>query len=231
MICHELKNPLTAILSYLQIVTSGLVGDVNEKQREILERVEYRIEGLFRLAENLLQLSSVEAGGAILFMEPLHIEAILRDTVSLIETEAANRKIKLVSSIPERLPIVLADRDSIERVFTNLILNAVKYTDENGAVSVNACVENDHVKVEVADTGIGIPQEELSKIFDKFFRLKTTRTGAGMGLPIVKTILDAHHGTISVQSAVGKGSTFTVRLPVCGKSREKDCKVKERSSA
>ena len=134
-----------------------------------------------------------------------------------MRVEAENKKIDLQFSTPSKVSLINADRNSMEGIFTNLISNAIKYTPEGRKVWVNLSEEGGFVKATVSDTGIGIKKEDLPRIFDKFYRVKTTETrqivGTGLGLSIVKSIVDAHLGSISVESEEGNGTTFTVLLP------------------
>jgi signal transduction histidine kinase len=134
-----------------------------------------------------------------------------------MRVEAENKKIDLQFSSPLKVPLINADRNSMEGIFTNLISNAIKYTPEGGKVWVTLGEEGGFVKATVSDTGIGLKKEDIPRIFDKFYRVKTTATrqivGTGLGLSIVKSIVDAHLGSISVESEEGGGTTFTVLLP------------------
>jgi signal transduction histidine kinase len=135
----------------------------------------------------------------------------------LMRTEAEAKKIDLQFSAPSGIPLISADRNSMEGIFTNLISNAIKYTPEGRRVWITLSEEGGFVKAAVSDTGIGIKKEDLPRIFDKFYRVKTTETrqiiGTGLGLSIVKSIVDAHLGSISVESEEGGGATFTVLFP------------------
>jgi two-component system phosphate regulon sensor histidine kinase PhoR len=137
--------------------------------------------------------------------------------VELMKTEAEVKKIDLQFSAPSEIPFIHADRNSMEGTFTNLVSNAIKYTPEGGKVRITLDEEGGCVKATVSDTGIGIKKEDLPRVFDKFYRVKTAETrqiiGTGLGLSIVKSIVDAHLGSISIESEVGKGTTFTVLLP------------------
>jgi signal transduction histidine kinase len=137
--------------------------------------------------------------------------------VELMEGEARAKGISLTSKCEDSLPLVLGDKENLEGVFTNLVSNAIKYTPEGGTVQIETCADGDYVKTVVQDTGIGISEEDLPRIFDKFSRVKTEKTrgivGTGLGLSIVKNIIDAHLGSISVESTEGKGTAFTVLLP------------------
>jgi signal transduction histidine kinase len=151
------------------------------------------------------------------YKEPLALQEVIQRVVDLMKVEAENKKIDLQFSIPVEVPLIIADRNSMEGIFTNLISNAIKYTPEKGKVWLTLSEEGGFVKATVSDTGIGIKREDLPRIFDKFYRVKTTDTrqivGTGLGLSIVKSIVDAHLGSISVESEEGGGTTFTVHFP------------------
>jgi signal transduction histidine kinase len=151
------------------------------------------------------------------YKESLSLQEVIQRVVELMMTEAEAKKIDLQFSAPSEIPFIQADRNSMEGIFTNLISNAIKYTPEGGKVWITLGEEGGFVKADVSDTGIGIKKEDLPRIFDKFYRVKTTETrqiiGTGLGLSIVKSIVDAHLGSISVESDEGGGTTFTVLFP------------------
>jgi signal transduction histidine kinase len=147
----------------------------------------------------------------------LQLEEVVRKVVELMEAEAQVKKISLAAKFDSSLPPVLGDKNNLEGVFTNVVSNAIKYTPAGGKVAIEVCSDGDYVKTVVKDTGIGISQEDLPRIFDKFSRIKSEKTreiiGTGLGLSIVKGIVEAHLGSISVESEEGKGTSFTVLLP------------------
>ncbi len=151
------------------------------------------------------------------YKEPINLLEVIQRVVDLMGAEAENKKIDLQFSPPSQISLIHADRNSMEGIFTNLISNGIKYTPEGGKVWITLGEEGDFVKASVSDTGIGIKKEDLPRIFDKFYRVKTTETrqivGTGLGLSIVKSIVDAHLGTISVESEEGGGTIFTVLFP------------------
>jgi len=169
------------------------------------------------LIRDLLDLSKIEAGKMIQYKEPLTLQEVIQKVVELMKTEAEQKRVDLQFIPPTQNPVIHADRNGMEGVFTNLISNAIKYTPEGGKVQITLSEEGGFAKVTVSDTGIGIKKEDLQRIFDKFYRVKTPQTrqivGTGLGLSIVKSIVDAHLGSISVESEEGKGTTFTVLLP------------------
>lgn len=217
MVTHELRAPIAAVEQQLTVILNKMAGDVTEKQEQLLSRAKERTKGLLDLIKDLLDLSKIEAGKMVQYKEPLALQELIQRVVDLMKVEAEYKKIDLRFTAPLKVPSINADRNSMEGILTNLISNAIKYTPEGGKVWVNLGEEGGFLKVTVSDTGIGIKKEDLSRIFDKFYRVKTSETrqivGTGLGLSIVKSIVDAHLGSISVESEEGKGTTFNVLLP------------------
>jgi signal transduction histidine kinase/FixJ family two-component response regulator len=217
MVTHELRAPLAAVEQQLTVILNRMAGDVTEKQEQLLSRAKQRTNGLLDLIKDLLDLSKIEAGKMVQYKEPLLLQEVIQRVVDLMKAEAENKKIDLQFSIPPKVSLINADRNSMEGIFTNLISNAIKYTPEGGKIWVALGEESGFVKATVSDTGIGIKKDDLPRIFDRFYRVKTTETrqivGTGLGLSIVKSIVDAHLGFISVESEEGNGTTFTVLLP------------------
>jgi signal transduction histidine kinase len=217
MVTHELRAPIAAVEQQLTVILNKMAGDVTEKQEQLLSRAKERTRGLLDLIKDLLDLSKIEAGKMVQYKEPLLLQEVIQRVVDLMRAEAENKKIDLQFSAPSNISLIHADRSSMEGIFTNLISNAIKYTPEGGKVWITLSEEGGFVKAAVSDTGIGIKKEDLSRIFDKFYRVKTTETrqiiGTGLGLSIVKNIVDAHLGSISVESEEGRGTTFTVFFP------------------
>jgi two-component system phosphate regulon sensor histidine kinase PhoR len=217
MVTHELRAPIAAVEQQLTVILNKMAGEVTEKQQQLLSRAKERTKGLLDLIKDLLDLSKIEAGKMVQYKEPLPLQEVVQRVVDLMKVEADNKKIDLQFSAPSKISLINADRNSMEGIFTNLISNAIKYTPEGGKVWVNLVEESGFVKATVSDTGIGLKKEDLPRIFDKFYRVKTTQTrqivGTGLGLSIVKSIVDAHLGSITVDSEEGGGTTFTVLLP------------------
>ena len=217
MVAHELRAPIAAVEQQLTAILQKTVGDLTEKQDQMLTRAKDRTQAVLTLIKDLLDLSKIEAGKMVQYKEPLSLQEIIHKVVDFMKEEAEKNRIDLRCSFPDKILMVCADRNSMEEVFSNLISNAIKYTPEQGKVSMSLEEEGDFVKATVSDTGIGIQKEDIPRIFDRFYRVKSKETrqiiGTGLGLSIVKSIVDAHLGSISVQSEPGKGSTFTVLLP------------------
>ncbi|MDY6863512.1 MAG: ATP-binding protein, partial [Thermodesulfobacteriota bacterium] len=215
MVCHQLRSPLSTIGQQLTAILSQVVE--KEKEKEMLMRAKERIKDLISLINNLLDISKIEAGLVIQHKESLEISEIIKKVIDLIRPLAEKKNISLEVFIDPKLPSIDGDRNCIEEVFVNLLSNAMNYTPERGRVIMEAKKEGECLRINVADTGIGISKEDIPKIFDKFYRIRTDQTkkigGTGLGLPIVKGIIDAHLGSIHVESEPGKGTVFTVFLP------------------
>jgi signal transduction histidine kinase len=214
---HELRAPLAAIGSTLDVIAEGVVGELQPKQKELLDRARERVRGLMRLVTDLLTLLKSRAAPPRERFQPVNLDRIVRQVVDLLTERADQERVALNTSLPAGLPPVWGDDELLDQIATNLISNGVKYTPAGGSVSVSADADDTHVTLRVADTGIGIDEEDLPRVFDEFYRTKggrdfTTR-GTGLGLAIVKSIADAHEAEVSVSSELGKGSTFTLRFP------------------
>ena len=217
MVAHELRSPLVAIKQQNNVLLEGLCGPLEEKQQEFVSRGSTKIDSLLELINDLLDVAKIEAGKYIQRRVPTNIGKIIEETVALMDSKAKEKGIVLSFSLKDLKP-VQADPKNIEEVFNNLISNAINYSPDGGQVIVTAQGFGEYMEIKVEDTGVGIPPEELPKIFDKFYRLKHPKTrqvtGTGLGLAIVKGIIDAHHGTIEVESFADKGTTFRILLPV-----------------
>ena len=217
MVTHELRAPIAAVEQQLTVILNKMAGEITEKQEQLLGRAKERTKGLLTLIKDLLDLSKIEAGMMVQYKEPLHLHEVVQKVVDLMRAEAEAKKLDLQFTAPPQLSLISADRNSMEGIFTNLISNAIKYTPEGGRIWVTLNEEDGFIKATVSDTGIGIKKEDLSRIFDKFYRVKTVETrqivGTGLGLSIVKSVVEAHLGSISVESEEGGGTIFTVLLP------------------
>jgi signal transduction histidine kinase len=217
MVTHELRTPIAAVEQQLTVILNKMAGEITEKQEQLLQRAKERTRGLLNLIKDLLDLSKIEAGKMVQYKEPLALQEVIQRVVDLMRVEAENKKLDLQFSSSPKVSLIHADRNSMEGIFMNLISNAIKYTPEGGKVWVTLSEEGGFVKATVSDTGIGLKKEDIPRIFDKFYRVKTTETrqivGTGLGLSIVKSIVDAHLGSISVESEEGGGTTFTVLFP------------------
>ena len=217
MVSHEIRSPMNSVLAQLKVVLDGLAGETTVKQRDILGRASEKIAALITLASELLDLAKIESGLIAREREEIQMAQLLEDQVAFYQAPAQAKSIQLSIAHLPALPPLMANRLNLEEVFANLIVNAINYTPANGKITIDAAVEGDYVCVRVTDTGIGIAEEDLDRIFDPFYRVKNAKTryiiGTGLGLPIVKSIVDAHHGMLRVESEPDHGTTFSVLLP------------------
>lgn len=217
MVSHELRSPLSSIRQQISLLVEGIAGEINEEGNRILHRLQGRIDGLIGMINNLLDLSRIEAGRLIQQKEKISVPEIVQGAIEVITPEAQGKNISFEVTIDPELVTIHADRQSMETVFNNLVNNAVKYNREGGKVIISAHNRGEFLEIKVSDTGVGIAKVDLPRVFDKFFRIRNEYTrkviGSGLGLPLAKAIIEAHLGTISVESEPNKGTAFTVLLP------------------
>jgi len=217
MVAHELRSPLVSMRQLHSVLLDGLAGPLEEKQRDFIGRSTKKIDALLELIKDLLDVAKMEADQFKQHKVPTDIARLLHDTVALMQPRAQEQGVHLDLAC-RNLPVLQADPKSLEEIFGNLISNAVNYSPDGGKVKVTATGLGEYIEVSVEDKGVGIPPEEVPKIFDKFYRIKHPKTrrivGSGLGLAIVKAAVEAHHGTIDVKSALNRGTTFRVLLPV-----------------
>ncbi|HET6273441.1 MAG TPA: ATP-binding protein [Bacteroidota bacterium] len=215
---HEFRTPVTSINMSVDILNQGILGPLNERQKELINAAKEDCYRLTKLARELLQLSKLEAGRMVPKNEELDIRAVIDFSLRPLYLQFQEKNVALTTEIPETLPALVADEQQLSWVITNLVSNALKYTDAGGKVNVRAREEQDAVLVEVEDTGQGIAHEHLGKIFDKFVQVKrasdSTPGSVGLGLAIAKEIVETYGGRIWAASEPGKGSTFSFVLPL-----------------
>jgi len=216
-VSHELRAPLAAMQSSLQLLLKGLLGEMPERQREMVQTAVRRGAGLLDLLDDMLVLSRSRAEAWLIPLKELQVAEVIRKAVGLFQARARSKKVTLEADLPPDLPTIVGYAEGLEELFGNLIANAIQYTPKGGKVQVAAQPGNDTVRVIVTDTGIGIPEQELPYIFEEFYRAENARQvqkeGTGLGLSVVKSIVETHEGTVSVESKVGQGTTFRVSLP------------------
>jgi signal transduction histidine kinase len=221
MVAHELRSPLVAIRQMNHVLLEGMAGPLGEKQQDFVTRGSKKIDGLLDLINDLLEVAKIEAGQFVQRQAPTDLGPVIEECLHLLEARAQEQGVTL-SCVCQKLKPVKADPKSMEEIFTNLISNAISYSPEGGQVSVTAKGLGEYIEIRVQDTGIGIPPQELPKIFDKFYRVKHPKTrqviGTGLGLAIVKGAVEAHHGSIDVESVLDHGTTFRILLPVIKES-------------
>ncbi len=216
MVSHELRTPLTTIKGFVSIVLGGETGALNKQQKHFLETSDRAIDRLTLLVSDLLDISRMEAGQIKMQLRP----SVLKDVLARIATNFApqlkEKNLQLNLSLPKTLPPVMADPDRLSQVFDNLISNAIKFTRQGG-ITISAADKGDFVMISVQDSGMGIPKEDLERVFDKFYQVKSgggyPSKGTGLGLAIARSIVESHRGKIWVESEFGKGADFRFILP------------------
>ncbi len=216
MVAHELRAPLAAVDGYLSVMLEGLASDP-ERQHHMITRSKQRLGALLELVGDLLDVARIDAGTVHREVAVHRISDVVGEVVELTRPLAEQAGVAVDVDVPLDLTGVEADREELIRLFGNLVSNAIKYNRRRGSATITAAQDGPYVSVAVSDTGVGISEQAVGKLFTEFFREKTpaTRdvTGTGLGLSIVKAIVDFYHGRIDVQSKLGAGSTFTVWLP------------------
>jgi len=218
-VSHELKTPLSSIKAYMEMLVDGEAHDETMRQ-EFYEIISTETNRLHRMIENILNISRIEAGVVKVVKEPLSLTAVVTQALDVALPQASNKDIQVHQNLAPVYYQVEADHDMIYQAVLNLLSNAIKYTPQGGEVSVSISLDDRRnvVICEVSDTGMGIPADDLPRIFDKFFRVKANKKaakGTGLGLAVVKEIIESvHEGQLSVTSEEGSGSTFSFELPV-----------------
>jgi signal transduction histidine kinase/DNA-binding response OmpR family regulator len=238
-VSHELRTPLTAIKGYTDYILDGKLGSITEKQERGLVVVQRNLDRLSKSINALLDFSRMDAGRIALNIQPLSLLQLVEQVLTTLRSELERKRITFGLQVPVELPPVIADRDKLSQVIENLVINAIKFTPEGGRITVSARRSESQTRaaaeIRVADTGIGIPDAQLSKIFNRFHQVdgSTTRRfgGVGLGLSIVKSILDAHGAGVVVESEVGKGTSFRFTLPLLERGSEAQTSEREDRSA
>lgn len=233
-VSHELRTPLTSIMGYGEMLAEGIAGPLNEEQAEFVQTIRTKGEQLLGLIMGLLDLSKLESGTMAVRKSDIGIAAVLSEVVSTLAPAAAKKQIKLGYEAPPDIPPVYADSDRLRQIFINLAENALKFTPAGGEVKLSARVVMEQpdddaglilvaplqqvLEVRVSDTGIGIPESERPRIFDAFYQVDQSSTreqgGAGLGLSIVKRLVEAHHGSIQIRANEPRGTVFIVTIPL-----------------
>lgn len=215
-VSHELRTPISSIKGYAETLIDGALED-KKNAKDFLKIIYSDSSRLARLIDDLLDLSKIESGKLKLTLKPTALEPVIKRIVSGLNKQAKDKSIKIQIDIPLYLPNILADEARIAQVLLNLIDNAIKYNQQKGVITISAKEKNKFVQVDISDTGVGIPEKDLPRLFERFYRVDKARSrelgGTGLGLSIVKHIVSAHHGEVSVQSVLGQGSTFSFTIP------------------
>ncbi|MGO8881412.1 MAG: ATP-binding protein [Desulfomonilaceae bacterium] len=213
-VSHQLKTPLTSIRMSLHLLLEEKVGTLSEKQADLLVAAREESDRLHLILEQLLNISRIESGKTTMDLKTIRPHELVLESIEPFRSAAMDRGVTLEIKLPDDLPDVLADPLMVSQVFANLLSNALKYTDPGGVVSISAQSKEDSVLFAVSDTGRGIPAQYLKKILENFFRVpgQTIESGLGLGLSIVQEIVEAHGGTVAVESRESEGSIFTFAL-------------------
>lgn len=215
-VSHELRTPLNAIIGYSALLLEGLYGPIGESQTVPVEGIQRNAAGLLELINNLLDLSRVESGQLPVAVEPVDLKGLLPSAFETVVHQVNEKKLEVAWNIQDDLKTIQTDSLKVRQVFLNLVTNAIKFT-ERGSITLSAVNTEGGILLSVRDTGVGIKEEDLKIIFEPFRQIDGSMTrqagGSGLGLTIVKNIIDVLHGKIEVQSEHGKGSAFTVFLP------------------
>jgi len=216
-VSHELRTPISSIKGYAETLMDGKV-DSKDTVKEFLGIIYQDSIRLANLIDDLLDLSKIESGKMKMEFEPLEIRPIVNRCVNVLERAAKDKSLKIKLDIPADLPKALGDHKRLSQVFLNLLDNAIKYTPEGGSIAISAVGKEKVVQVDISDTGIGIPEKDLPRIFERFYRVDKARSrelgGTGLGLSIVKHIIQAHNGQVWAQSIPDQGSTFSFTIPI-----------------
>jgi len=213
-VSHELRSPLASVKALVDTLDSGALEE-QQVARDFVRRIQREIDRMSSMVEELLELARLESGQERLQLSPVDLRPLLEEIGARFQEQADAKGIEVDVVLPDALPKVLGEEEKLRQVLTNLVDNALKYTPERGRVTLSASAANQVVGVSVKDTGIGIPQEHLPRIFERFYKVARSRRdgGSGLGLAIVKHIIQAHGGEVGVESREGEGSTFTFTLP------------------
>ena len=217
-VSHELKTPLTSIQGFAQAILDE-TADTPERRKQAAQIIYNEAGRMHRMALDLLDLARLEAGTADLKMSPVNVGILLWNISEKFSLQAQKAGIYLQVITPKEMPTLIGDGDRLAQVFTNLVDNALKFTPRHGEITLAAEHAGDEIKVSIADSGIGISQEAVPRLFDRFYQADASRAGgeghgAGLGLAIVQEIVEAHNGKISVRSEPGHGTTFVIHLPL-----------------
>ncbi len=215
-VSHELKTPLTSIMGFVETLKEGALEDP-ENRLKFLQIIEEHSKKLHHLIEELLLLSKVESGKQALKKEAVDLAEMFHGVLESFGPSLKAKKIRTDCDCTPKFFVINADAKYLEQAFSNIVDNAIKYNNPDGRIFVRGSYEGDTAKIEISDTGIGIPEADISRIFERFYRVDKSRSresgGTGLGLSIVKHIIERHNGTIHVQSQLQKGTTFIVILP------------------
>jgi signal transduction histidine kinase len=215
-VSHELKTPLTAIRMFAE--TLRIRKSDEQKSAEYLDTIINESERLTRLLNNVLDFSRIERGQRTYNLLPTVLSDVVNSAAGIMEYPLARQGFRLRVHVPDAIPPAYADRDAVEQAILNLLTNAMKYSGKSRDIDLQLSAENGAAVIQVSDHGIGVPEEDRKRIFERFYRVPTSQhreiSGAGLGLALVAHIVSGHGGSVEVQSNLGEGSTFSIRLPL-----------------
>jgi signal transduction histidine kinase/DNA-binding response OmpR family regulator/CHASE3 domain sensor protein len=214
---HELRTPLNAIIGFSEALKDGLMGEVAGNQREYIEDIYNSGEHLLSLINDILDLAKVESGKMTLDLEPVSVNAVLQNSLSMVKEKSLNHRLKLTLEADAGMPDIVADIRKLKQIVYNLLSNAVKFTPDGGTITLGARRIDGMLEIAISDTGIGISTENQAKLFQPFIQIDSTLSrqyqGTGLGLVMVKRLAELHGGSVGLESEVGKGSRFWMRIP------------------
>ena len=215
-VSHELRTPIATIKGYAETLLDGALDD-KANAKDFIQIIYSDSDRLAILINDLLELSQIESGNMNLSLNECSLEMLINRAIKLLQPMLLDKSITIKFDVPVDFPKLKVDETSIVQVFLNLIENAIKYNKPQGSITISAYKKDPAIVISISDTGIGIPEEDLPRIFERFYRVDKARSrqlgGTGLGLSIVKHIIQAHNGEMSVRSELGQGSTFTITLP------------------
>jgi signal transduction histidine kinase len=212
-VSHELRTPLNAVIGFAEILTNQYFGDLNPRQLDYSRGILQSSQQLLELINDILDLATIEAGYMMLETGRIEVFAMLQAVLSLTRDRARSRDLELDLRCPPEIGVIEGDERRLKQALFNLISNAIKFTPPGGAIRLEAARDKDALSLTVADTGIGIPPADQARVFEKFER-GVRQSGAGLGLSLVKSLIELHGGTVVIESASGQGTRITCRLPV-----------------
>lgn len=215
---HELRTPLNSIIGFSEILNEGSIGDINEKQEKYLNNIMVAGKHQLNLINDILDLSKVEAGKMEIHYEFFPIQGLITDMIAMVSPLALKKNIEITTEIDERASMISADKTKIKQIIFNLLSNAIKFTDDGGNISFKTTIDEGLIQFDVKDSGIGIDEKDINKLFQPFKQIDSAASrnyqGTGLGLVLVKNFVEMHDGNIWVESEKGKGSTFTFIIPI-----------------
>jgi two-component system phosphate regulon sensor histidine kinase PhoR len=214
-ISHELRTPLAAIKAIVDTLRDGAIND-QEAATDFLNRLEVEVDGMTQMVAELIELSRIETGKINLKLESVNLNLLSKEVIARLSPQADRKQVSLSAELFPDLPDVSADKERTRQVILNIVHNAIKFTPPGGRIVVSTELDGQSIMTQVSDTGIGISKQDLPHIFERFFKADKSRatSGSGLGLAIAKHIVQAHGGSVWVQSEQGKGSTFGFNLPL-----------------